>query len=72
MIERPHMGSEDFAYYQEEIPGVMFMLGCSQEDVDTGTLHSSTLNINERSLYYGIRLFVSIAEKICGRNHLNE
>lgn len=66
MIERPHMGSEDFAYYQEEVPGVMFMLGCGQKDIDTGSLHSSILNINEESLCYGIRIFTSIAAKICG------
>lgn len=65
-IERPHMGSEDFAYYQEEVPGVMFMLGCAQEDVNTGTLHSPVLNINERALPYGIGIFVNIALEICG------
>lgn len=68
LIERPHMGSEDFAYYQEEVPGVMFMLGCSQEEVDTGTLHSPTLNINEKSFSYGIKIFTAIALEVCGLN----
>jgi len=27
----PTMGSEDFSYYQQKIPGVMFMLGCRDE-----------------------------------------
>lgn len=66
IIERPHMGSEDFAYYQEEVPGVMFMLGCGQEETVTGTLHSANLNINEKSLSYGIRIFVMTALALCG------
>lgn len=66
MIERPHMGSEDFAYYQEEIPGAIFMLGCRQENAETGALHSAGLNINEDSLQYGIGIFSEIALEVCG------
>lgn len=65
-IERPHMGSEDFAYYQEEIPGVMFMLGCAQADMPTGSLHSPELNINEDALINGVKVFCGIAAKLCG------
>lgn len=72
MIQRPHMGSEDFAYYQEAIPGVMFMLGCANEDSVTGTLHSCELNINEAALLVGTRMFCGIAARICkcSENHL--
>lgn len=66
MIERPHLGSEDFAYYQEEIPGVIFMLGCKNPDCETGSLHSAMLNIDEDSLQYGIRIFGNIAMDMCG------
>lgn len=66
-VERPHMGSEDFAYYQEVIPGVMFMLGCEQENITTGSLHESILNFNEEALQYGIEIFVEIANQICGK-----
>lgn len=66
MINRPHMGSEDFAYFQEEIPGAMFMLGCAQEGCLTGALHSSELNINENALPNGIKIFVNIALSLCG------
>lgn len=66
-IGRPHLGSEDFAYFQEEIPGTIFMLGCSQEDCETGSLHSSVLNINEESLQYGVGIFATIAMQICGK-----
>ena len=67
MIERPHLGSEDFAYYQEEIPGVIFMLGCRQEDIETGSLHSAILNIDEDSFQYGVRIFGNIALDVCGK-----
>ena len=66
-IERPHMGSEDFAYYQEVVPGVMFMLGCEQEGIPTGSLHESVLNFNEEALDYGIEIFVEIAVQMCGK-----
>jgi len=66
MIERPHLGSEDFSYYQEVIPGVMFMLGCAQEDSETGSLHSSILNVNEDALEYGVKIFTDIVENMCG------
>ena len=32
IILRLHMGSEDFSYYQEKMPGTIFMLGCRGED----------------------------------------
>lgn len=66
LVERPHLGSEDFAYYQEEIPGVMFMLGCKNSFYETGSLHSSILNIDENSLEYGIKVFANLALDICG------
>ena len=67
VIQRPHLGSEDFAYYQEELPGVIFMLGCRQEDVETGSLHSAILNIDEGSFRYGMRIFANIALDVCGK-----
>jgi len=65
LLERPHMGSEDFAYYQEEIPGVMFILGCGSPNYESGSLHSSILNIDEDSFNYGIKIFANIAADIC-------
>lgn len=67
MLERPHMGSEDFSYYQEEVPGVIFMLGCAQENSVTGALHEPILNINEDALQNGVKIFLQIANSICGR-----
>ena len=66
LIGRPHLGSEDFAYYEEEIPGVIFMLGCDNSECETGSLHSAIFNFNEASLEYGVRMFSNVALKICG------
>ncbi len=47
------MGSEDFAWYLEEMPGALVRLGTAiaGRDVD---LHSSTFDIDERSIEAGI------------------
>ncbi len=67
MIPKPHMGSEDFSYYQEKIPGAMFMLGCGVPGEDRGALHTSTLDIDEDALLNGIKIFSQIAaEQLSG------
>lgn len=66
VIGRPHLGSEDFAYYQEEIPGVMFMLGCGNDDIKNSSLHSSTFMLDEESLIYGVKIFANIVMEKCG------
>lgn len=67
ILERPHLGSEDFAYYQKEIPGAIFMLGCSNPNCASGSLHNGNLNIDENSFAYGVGTFANIALKICGK-----
>ena len=42
------------------------MLGCRQEETETGALHSAALNINEKSFSYGIRIFIGTALAVCG------
>lgn len=78
---KPFMGAEDFAFYQEVIPGYFFMLGVknpSQERVNS--LHSPYLEINEDALPYGAAFHASLAtsyllkhqqdvSKVEGRNH---
>ena len=66
MIQNPHMGSEDFSYYQEVIPGVMFMLGSKPSDGNGGSLHSPDLRICEDSLLIGVRIFAALALRLCG------
>lgn len=67
LVERPHMGSEDFAHYQEVIPGTMFMLGCKNPDCETGALHSADLNVDEDALHVGVSIYMHLARRLCGR-----
>lgn len=65
-IPRPHMGSEDFSYYQEKMPGTIFMLGCHGEDTGDHPLHSPHLVIDEESLQYGVKVFAQVVEMLNG------
>ncbi len=71
-IPRPHMGSEDFAYFQEEIPGAMFMLGCGVSGEDRGALHTASLDIHEDALSRGVKVFSRVASLICGNDSGND
>ncbi|KAG4399257.1 hypothetical protein AAZX31_08G195100 [Glycine max] len=59
--ESPSMGSEDFAFYQEVIPGYYFMLGVKSSPEPNQSLHSPYLKINENGLPYGASLHASLA-----------
>ncbi|MDK2867559.1 MAG: hypothetical protein PWP38_1874 [Clostridiales bacterium] len=63
-LQMPHLGSEDFSYYQEVIPGVIFLLGVGAEGEDRGELHSPILNLHEDALACGVKVFVSTALKL--------
>jgi amidohydrolase len=99
-MEKPLLGSEDFSYYQEHIPGVMFMLGAKRKGENVGnlqvsdgrdggkncdgnggdgrdgggsngsgdsggSLHTPTLDICEDSLILGVKIFSSLALRLC-------
>ena len=52
-IEKPLLIAEDFAFYQEKLPGLFMLLG-------TGTgipLHSDTFNFDESVLYTGLQVY---------------
>ncbi|KAI8544555.1 hypothetical protein RHMOL_Rhmol08G0306400 [Rhododendron molle] len=58
----PMMGSEDFAFYQEVIPGYFFFLGMKRETNEKpASVHSPYFKINEDSLPYGSALHASLA-----------
>jgi metal-dependent amidase/aminoacylase/carboxypeptidase family protein len=56
------MGSEDFAYYLEQIPGAMYRLGCGFENEKNYPLHSNSFNPNEDSIVIGVLSLVAIAD----------
>ena len=60
---KPMMISEDFAYYQQVVPGFFVMLGTRNEkDGYTYPLHNPCFNFNERVLLKGIELYIRICE----------
>lgn len=59
----PMMLSEDFAYYQEIVPSLFFMLGVKNDKLGyIHQLHSSKFNFNEEVLVEGIELYNKICE----------
>ena len=58
----PFFGSEDFAYYLQEIPGVYIGLGIwNEEKGNTEGNHSSRFDIEETMLVDGTRMLATIA-----------
>ena len=58
-IEQPSMGSEDFSYYLQHVPGAMFRLGVAGEQVGHALLHTPTFDIDERAIEIGAKLFAT-------------
>ena len=57
-------GGEDFAYFQEKIPGLYFFLGVNKEGVGLGEAapnHSPHFHVNEDALIVGVRALTGLA-----------
>ena len=53
------LGAEDFSYYLERCDGAFYHIGCKNTDKNIGSpLHSSTFNIDEDCLKYGVMIHV--------------
>jgi amidohydrolase len=55
---RPSMGAEDFADYP--VPACMMLLGTRSPGKKITPLHTSTFNLDEKSLLLGVRIFTQI------------
>jgi amidohydrolase len=55
-MPRPSMGSEDFAYYLERVPGTMFRLGAAGDNGTWPGLHTPTFDVDERCLAVGAKI----------------
>lgn len=59
---QPLMGSEDFSFYQEAMPGYFYFLGMQNDTLDRlESPHSPYFQINEDALSYGAALQASLA-----------
>lgn len=56
-IDHPSMGSEDFAYYLEKIPGCYVRFGARRSENEYIPLHSPEFDINEEVLKVGAAFF---------------
>lgn len=62
LVEMPSLGGEDFAYYQQVVPGAMVRLGTAFQDPNARfPLHSPEFDINESSLVAGVRFLCQAA-----------
>ena len=50
---RPSLGGEDFAFYQEKVPGCFVRFGAQQGDLHSGPAHSSRFDFDEGVLEIG-------------------
>ena len=55
-------GGEDFSWYLEHVPGAMMRLGAWSGQGDPQDLHQGNLNVDERAIGVGVKLFGSIVE----------
>ena len=64
------MGGEDFAYYQEKVPGVMILLGIRNEACDAVyAQHSGHYKVDESALIKGALLHIQVAYDFLNGNH---
>ena len=56
-------GGEDFSWYLEHVPGAMMRLGAWSGEGEYQDLHQGNLNVDERAIGVGVRLFGSIVEE---------
>src|SRR6476660_6385192 len=56
-MARPSMGSEDFAYYLERVPGMMFRLGAAGDNGPWPGLHTPLFDVDEKCLAVGAKIF---------------
>lgn len=60
-IDSPSMGSEDFSYYLDHVPGSMYRLGVAGDQVGCAQLHTPQFDIDERALAVGTRAMAAAA-----------
>jgi len=64
MMPAPIMGSEDFSYILEQVPGAIVFLGATPAGVDPKTVpqnHSNRVVFDEQAMAVGAALYASMA-----------
>jgi hippurate hydrolase len=60
-LSHPIMGSEDFSYVLQRVPGTMANLGTRPDDGPAHPNHSNRMVVNETALASGIAMHVAVA-----------
>lgn len=68
-IDHPSMGSEDFSFYLERLPGCYVRFGARKKDTEYIPLHSPEFDINEDVLKVGAAFFDEVVRE-AARNYL--
>jgi amidohydrolase len=66
----PSMGSEDFSYILQRVPGAMIFLGATPSDLDSATVpqtHSNKVVLDESAMPTGVAMHVAMAERLLAR-----
>lgn len=66
MMDYPSMGSEDFSYYLQHIPGCYVRLGARRKQQKFIPLHSPAFNIDEETLVVGANYFHQLSKLAAG------
>lgn len=61
-------GGEDFSWYLEHVPGSMARLGCWSGQGPRQDLHQSDLNVDERCIGVGVKLFGSLVQQYSSKS----
>ena len=64
IMNMPSSGSEDFALYQEKIPGILIRLGTNNDNDPASkySLHNPKIHFEEEAMLYALELFKQIIE----------
>jgi amidohydrolase len=66
-IPLPSMGSEDYSYYLQEIPGAMFRLGAATDGAPRYFLHSARFIVDEGAIALGSSVLAHAALRLIER-----
>ena len=61
------MGSEDFAFFLEKVPGTIFNLGVGTAGTDNAPLHSAHFRADESAFINGVAALTGYALAVCGQ-----
>lgn len=62
---KPYMFAEDFAFYQQEVPGIFSFIGCRNKEKGwIHPLHSCYFNFDEKILVDGVNYYIAVSKEL--------